>query len=69
MDGASGLGGGLSIVLVAVSWLRVEGLAERNHGLECWGGCWTDESRMRVKTQAVQNHGLEVSGVGCVNMV
>ena len=53
MDGASGLGGGLMILLVAASWLSFVGLAERNHGLEL--GSWTDESRLRVKVQAVQN--------------
>ena len=65
MDRASGLGGGLILVLVAVAWVRGEGLAERNHGLGF--GVWTDDSKLRVKVQAVQNHGFgsRVQGLGC----
>ena len=39
--------------------MRVEDLADHNHGLGFWG--WADESRLRVKSQAVQNQG---SGLG-----
>ena len=62
MDGASGSGGGLIIVLVAAPWLRVKSLAERNNGL----GFGALDKRIKVEGQVAgcTEPGFGVWGTG-----